>query len=72
MYEKFRDRSNFQAMADMNMGKLIAARERKIRPEFMSEDTRDIKPNKLYQQYLKNAGILPVYSPPQYSYCNPY
>lgn len=70
MYEEFKNKSNFQAMADKNMGNLIAAQQRKIKPEFMPSDVTNIKPSNLYQQYLKKSGILPSYQAPKYSYCN--
>ena len=69
MYQEFKNKPNFQAMADTNMGKLIAAQQRKIDNQFLPSDTHHIKPSNLYQQYLKQSGILPSYRPPKDSYC---
>ena len=58
LYQKFRNQPNFQAFADNQMGRLIAAQQKRYDPKFYGQSGGDLKPSNLYQQYLKESGML--------------
>ena len=58
LYQKYKNNPNFQAFADNQMGKLIAAQQKRYDPKFFDGNTNDIKPSKLYQEYLKKSGLM--------------
>jgi len=58
LYQKYKNQPNFQAFADNQMGKLIAAQHRRYDPKFLGGETKELKPSNLYQEYLKKSGMI--------------
>lgn len=58
LYKKFKDKPNFQAFADNQMGELIKAQQRGYNKKFFKPENTNLKPSNLYQEYLKKTGIL--------------
>lgn len=58
LYQKYKNQPNFQAFADQQMGRLIAAQQRRHNPEFFGGKVSEIKPSNLYQEYLKKSGMM--------------
>ena len=57
MYEEFRNKTNYQAINDTQINKIIAAQQRRYDPSLL-HDTYTQNPKSLYQQYLKqNDGV---------------
>lgn len=59
LYQKFKDKPNFQAFADNQMGRLIKEQQRGHKTNlFGGEQPTQVKPSNLYQEYLKKAGMM--------------
>lgn len=57
MYEEFKQSSNYQALQDTQINKIIAAQQRRYNPSLLG-DVYQEKPNNLYQQYLNETGLI--------------
>ena len=58
MYEEYKNKPNFQAVADQQMRKMNAMNDRKYNSNFLSGDYQRYQPNNLYQQFLNQTGAL--------------
>lgn len=58
MYEEFKNKPNFQAVADQEMRKMIANNDRKYNAGFLGGNYTQYKPTNLYQQFLNQTGVL--------------
>lgn len=58
LYQKFKNQPNFQAFADNQMGRLIAAQQKRYDPKFYGQPDSNLKPSNLYQEYLRESGVL--------------
>ena len=59
LYQKFKDKPNFQAFADNQVGRLIKEQQRGHNTNFFGgEEPPKVKPSNLYQEYLKKAGMM--------------
>jgi hypothetical protein len=57
MYEEFKRSSNYQALQDTQINKIIAAQQRRYNPSLLN-DVYQEKPTNLYQQYLNETGLI--------------
>ena len=58
LYQKYKNQPDFQAFADKQMGKLIAAQHRRYDPKFLGGTDPNLKPSNLYQEYLQTSGLM--------------
>ena len=57
MYEEFKQSSNYQALQDTQINKIIAAQQRRYNPSLLG-DVYQENPTNLYQQYLNETGLI--------------
>jgi hypothetical protein len=57
MYQEFKQASNYQALQDTQINKIIAAQQRRYNPSLLG-DVYQEKPSNLYQQYLNETGLI--------------
>ena len=57
MYKEFKNTSNYQALQDNQINKIIAAQQRRYNPALLG-DVYQEKPSNLYQQYLNETGLI--------------
>jgi hypothetical protein len=65
MYEEFKRNSNYQALQDNQINKIIAAQQRRYNPSLLG-DVYQEKPSNLYQQYLNETGLINAKTTNQY------
>lgn len=57
MYQEFKNNSNYQALQNTQINKVIAAQQRRYNPSLLG-DVYQEKPSNLYQQYLNETGLI--------------
>lgn len=70
MYEEFKRTSNYQALQDNQINKIIAAQQRRYDPSLLGEVYQE-KPSNLYQQYLNETGLINAKTTNAFSEKNP-